>query len=99
MPGSLGQLLGKIVAGSSQIGTYYRRAVEDKTSIRFDKLIVKTAMGGEYLTKDPSESKAFFEHTDIKGTGTNSGYCHEEKCYYYESMGYWRTSLRTPSDP
>lgn len=89
MPEPLRQLLRKLMEGNSLMGTYYRRAIEDNSTIRFDKLIVKTATGSEYLTADPMESELFFELTATTGSGTNSGF-YREKCYY-DSFGYWHT--------
>jgi hypothetical protein len=92
MPGSLNLLLQKLTTGDSLLGTYYRRAVEEGDKVQFDKLVVKAASGGEYWTTDPVESERFFELTDVTGMGANSGYCREESCYYYESLGYWQTA-------
>jgi hypothetical protein len=93
MSGPLNPLLQQLVAGNTLLGTYYRRAIEEESKIRFDKLIVQPANGGEYWTTDPAESERFFELTDVTGMGANSGYCKEESCYYYESLGYWHTAV------
>ncbi|MDR3588929.1 MAG: hypothetical protein P4N41_04650 [Negativicutes bacterium] len=92
MPGPLNPLLRKLEDGDTLLGTYYRRAVEDETKIRFDRLIVRPANGGEFWTTDPAESERFFQLTNVTGMGANSGYCREESCYYYESLGYWQTA-------
>jgi len=92
MSGPLNPLLRKLIEGDTLLGTYHRRAVEEKSTIRFDKLIVKPANGGEYWTADPAESELFFELTNVTGMGVNSGYCREESCYFYESLGYWQTA-------
>jgi hypothetical protein len=85
-------LIQKLQEGTKLIGTYHRRAVQEQSKIMFDKLVVKTVNGSDYMTTNPLESELFFELTDITGTGANSGYSQEESCYYYESMGYWLTS-------
>lgn len=98
MPTPLSQLLRLLLAGNISLGTYYRRSVEDHANIRFSKLFVQTVTGKDYLTTDPAESELFFKLTEITGTGTNSGFCHEEGLYYYESTGYWHSARGDEKD-